>query len=110
VLDGEPYVLRAQGTEDQMRPSYVSDIVRVERRVDAGLADAGAAVLLANVPQLWRPRTPSVARGSRADAQFSGTRTLSSRARWDEAAVPRWRTAKLPEDRGLADRYVRSWR
>jgi hypothetical protein len=111
VLDGEPFVLRAQGAEDRMRFSYVWDIVRLERLVAAGVADAGVAVALSNVPQLWQPRVPSSGRGPAADTHFSlheGVE-LAGRLGWVGEATW-WRTAKLPEAVELTGSYGMAWR
>lgn len=112
-LDGEPFVLRAQGAEDRMRFSYVWDIVRLERLVSAGVVDAGAAVILTNAPQLWRPRVPAGARGPAADTQFSFHEgvELAGRLGWVGAATW-WRNTKppLPEAVELFGRYPMQWR
>ncbi len=111
VLDDEPFVLRAQGAEDRMRFSYVWDIVRLERLVAAGVADAGLAVALSNVPQLWQRRVAIRGRGPAADTQFSlheGVE-LAGRLGWVGAATW-WRTAKLPEAVELTGRYGMAWR
>jgi hypothetical protein len=110
VLDDEPFVLRAQGAEDRMRFSYVWDIVRLERLVAAGVADAGTAVVLSNVPQLWQPRAQGRGRGPAADTQFSlhDGIELAGRLGWVGEATW-WRTAKLPEFVELTGRYGIAW-
>ena len=112
-LDGEPFVLRAQGAEDRMRFSYVWDIVRLERLVSAGVVHAGAAVILTNASQLWRPRVPAGARGPAADTQFSFHEgvELVGRLGWVGTATW-WQNTKppLPEAVELTGRYPMRWR
>lgn len=112
-IDGEPFILRAQGAEDRMRFNYVWDIVRLERLVATGVADAGAAVVLTNASQLWRPRAPDRASGPAADTQFSfheGVQ-LAGRLGWVGSATW-WQKTKpaLPEAVELAGSYPMRWR
>jgi hypothetical protein len=108
AIGDEPFLLRAQGAEDRMRFNYVWDIVRLERVVSAGTADLGAAVLLTNVPQLWRGSRP--ARRIPADLQFRlhEGRELAGRLGWSGEAVW-WRREKLPEFVDLLGRYPLRW-
>lgn len=111
-LDGEPFILRAQGAEDRMRFNYIWDIVRLERLVAEGVADVGAAVLLTNASQLWRRRAPARASGPAADTEFSFHEgvELAGRLGWVGTATW-WQRTKppLPAAVELAGRYPMRW-
>jgi hypothetical protein len=112
-LDGEPFLLRAQGAEDRMRFNYIWDIVRLERLVAAGVADIGTAVVVTNASQLWRPRAAPRATGPAADTQFSFHEgvELVGRLEWVGTATW-WQKTKppLPETVELIGRYSMQWR
>jgi hypothetical protein len=108
ALGDEPFVLWAQGAEDRMRFNYVWDVVRLERLVAADVADAGAAVLLTNVPGLWSTKPP---RPGAADTQFrlGEGRQLAGRLGWTGTATW-WQKEKLPAAVDLAGSYSMAWR
>ena len=106
VVDGGRFILRAQGAEDTSQFGFVSDIIRVERLVTAGVCDVGVTVLLSNNPKLWR--TPPVRAKPTIDAMFRLTegRGLAGRLAW---AGGNWWRGTFPEAIELAGRYPLDW-
>jgi hypothetical protein len=108
TVDGETHVLREQGAPDQMRFSYVWDIFRLERLVAAGAADAGVAVLLSNVKQLWEQAKPSSRVSADTEFRLYEGRELAGRLSWSGDAKW-WHNEGLPEAIELAGRYPLAW-
>lgn len=51
---GEEFHVREHAATDLARLNFIHDVRRLERFVDAGRADDGVALLLTNVPGLWK--------------------------------------------------------
>lgn len=83
----DQFELREHGAPDLARYGFCRDLERLERVIDAGLADAGVAVLLTNDPGLWSERPSSA-----ADLAFRlHQRTLTGRLAWAPTATAAWR-------------------
>jgi hypothetical protein len=105
-VDGELFDLPNQGAHDISRHDVVKDIVRLERLVGDGYADAGVGLTLTNDSMYWRPGT----KASSIDAAFRlhEGRTLSGVLSWSATAgagTTRGRDIPL----ALAGTYPCSW-
>ena len=104
-LGDEHFVLKNQGAHDISRYDFWKDVWRLERLIDAGLADAGVAIVLTNDPGYWRR-----GRDGTIDAAFRlhEGRVASGRLAWSEragAGTTRGRTSPID----LRGEYVVRW-
>lgn len=84
TIDGETFVLVA-GAPDLDRYDTVKDVVRLEQLLAAGLADAGAAVVLSNHSGFWQPTTTGRATGYDEFRIHDGS-TLAGTLDWGPSA------------------------
>jgi hypothetical protein len=106
-VDSEYFELKSAGAWDIPRFAFIWDVVRLERFVAAGGADAGAAVLLSNANTLWEQRPP---RAGAADTNYRlyDGRELAGRLGWTGTAM--WWKGKHPEFVELTGSYLLTWR
>jgi len=105
-LSDEHFALKNQGAHDISRYDFWKDVWRLERLIGAGLADAGAAIVLTNDPGYWRQ-----GRYGTIDAAFRlhEGRVASGRLAWAESAgagTTRGRTSPID----LRGEYAVRWR
>ena len=106
-VDGEYFEVKSAGAWDIPRFSFIWDVVRLERLLAAGGADAGAAVLLSNANTLWENRPPRVGAADTNYRLYDG-RELAGRLGWTGTAT--WWKDKHPEFVELTGSYLLTWR
>lgn len=102
--DGETYRLAQRGQQG-LRYAYLNDLNRVERIVEAGKADRGAAILLANEDRYWRELNTDSAD---QDFRLHEGRKLEGELRWDP--LPTWVEKKREPPIQLRGSYTVHWR
>jgi hypothetical protein len=107
TVDGERYEL-ATGAPDIERYDLLKDVVRVERVVDHGVADAGCALVLTNAAGLWSPS--STGRRTGFDRfRVHADATLSGVLEWGETAGSGTRSGR-EDPIALRGEYGCRWR
>lgn len=81
VSGGEIFGLRYQSAADLMCYSFCLDVHRIEQMIQAGKADGGVAVILANQPYFWTVPTNGK-KSNHDDFRIHEGRTLTGTLEW----------------------------
>jgi hypothetical protein len=108
VIADEPFKL-ATGAPDVEHYDILKDITRLERLTASGICDAGCALVLTNVDDFWKPRTPDARVTGFDEFRLFDGRELRGDLSWGASAGPgtrRGREAVI----ALRGTYTTQWR